>query len=274
MAVIVATRIGDTIAGTAGDDSITGSTGADSIDSGPGGDTINGGGGIGGDAPRFVDTLHGGDGDDRIVGTLSGILFGDAGADTLIGTPDFSRYTLDGGGGDDRLEASPDDNGAFASYALATSGVQVSLAIAAPQAVGGGQGVDTLVGIRGLIGSDFADTLTAPATGGTLVGGAGDDRLVGGDGLGNQFDTGTGTDTVLGGAGRDSVSFGTPAGGLTVDLADHLGPGGGRRRGRQDAVQRGKRARRRLRRHSDRIRRCQRAERRGGSRQPFRPRRQ
>src|SRR5687768_7128990 len=112
MAVIVATRVGDTLTGTAGDDSITGSTGgADRIDGDLGNDTIMAGDGPGGDNLRFADTLHGGGGDDHITAKLSGLVFGDDGNDTLVTRSDFSTYTLEGGAGDDRIEGALDNNG-------------------------------------------------------------------------------------------------------------------------------------------------------------------
>lgn len=81
---------------------------------------------------------------------------------------------LNGGAGTDAV-----------SYSAATSGVTVSLAVAGAQAVGGGQGSDTLISIENLIGSAFGDRLTGNASANRLDGGLGSDRLAGG--LGDDF---------------------------------------------------------------------------------------
>ena len=61
-----------------------------------------------------------------------------------------------------------------ASYADATAGVTVSLAIAAAQNTIGA-GVDTLVNFENLTGSNFNDTLTGNSVANILNGGAGND---------------------------------------------------------------------------------------------------
>ncbi|EEW25544.1 beta strand repeat-containing protein [Rhodobacter ferrooxidans] len=68
-----------------------------------------------------------------------------------------------------------------ASYAAATTGVSVSLAVAGAQATGGG-GSDTLISIENLTGSGANDSLTGDALANTLNGGLGNDTLTGGDG--------------------------------------------------------------------------------------------
>jgi len=111
---------------------------------------------LGGDGS--ANGLHGGGGDDILLG-LGGndSLFGDEGADVLRGG--VGDDTLDGGAGDD-----------LASYASgSTAAVTVSLAIAGAQNTGGA-GIDTLVNIESLSGSQFNDTLTGDSAANRLLG--------------------------------------------------------------------------------------------------------
>ena len=75
------------------------------------------------------------------------------------------------------------------SYATATSAVNVSLSIAGPQNTGG-SGVDTLISIENITGSNFNDTLQGDAF--------------------NNF--------LNGGLGNDFVSYSSAAGSVTVNL--------------------------------------------------------
>jgi Ca2+-binding RTX toxin-like protein len=235
VAVIVANQDGATVAGTAGDDSISGTANFASIDAGAGADTI---GRLGG-----RDTLHGGAGNDSITASTAGLAYGDDGADTIVGLPDETVNFIEGGAGDDVLDGDPVEQQPFISYAMyttATSGVRVSLATEAAQAVGGGQGVDVVRNFNGLIGSAFADTLTAGEAFQHLFGGAGDDRLEAGNGGGVELTGGAGDDLLVGGAGDDfavyladpAFGLGAPTGGLTIDLrvtaAQDVGGGMGR----------------------------------------------
>ncbi len=125
---------------------------------------------------------------------------------------------LVGGAGDDRL-----DGGAGidqARYFDAGGAVNVSLAIAGPQAVGSGMGSDTLISIEQLDGSNFNDTLTGDSNSNYLFGENGDDSLSGGDGN-DSLNGGPGNDVIDGGNGLDVVSyeFGATSG-VTVNLND------------------------------------------------------
>lgn len=139
------------------------------------------------------------DGPDVLVG--SSLVQGLGGDDTL--TAHDSSTTLDGGAGDDLLQASQFYPGGYASYAEASGPVHVILSQAGPQNVGADQGTDTLVKLSGLIGSEYGDTLSAGSSPGTQIhGGGGADSIVGG----------AGESYILGDAGDDTLD--ASAGGL------------------------------------------------------------
>jgi Ca2+-binding RTX toxin-like protein len=147
------------------------------------------------------------------------------GNNTLYGySPD--GLLLDGGIGNDVLigDVSVLTGGNFhvVSYdgLRSTSGVNASLAIAGPQNTGAG-GIDTFIGIGGLIGTAFNDTLTGDGAGNLLEGLSGNDLLTGGGGADNMF-AGAGDDTLIGGAGADNLEGGE--GGETIgDTVTYLG---------------------------------------------------
>src|SRR4051812_23365550 len=201
MAVITATREGDTITGTTGDDSIVGSNGQDLIFGGQGNDTVTGAGtGFGLD----LDTLRGGAGNDRIIDP-GALIFGDNGNDTISGGPSEDTAILEGGPGDDLIDGrlSFDSGNAWVAYVTADAGVRADLSIHTPHAVGGGAGTDTLRNLNGAIGSPFNDTLTAdgqnPQVVSHLFGGAGADLLA--TPGGGSMTGGPGDDTLMGGPG-------------------------------------------------------------------------
>lgn len=139
--------------------------------------------------------LHGGDGNDVLVaGPGTNELFGDNGNDMLFSGP--GNDLLDGGAGINT-----------ANYSLATAGVSVSTAELGPQHTGGA-GVDTLVNIQNLMGSNYNDHLTGDQGNNLLNGGAGDDVLIGGSGN-NVLTGGPGSDTFqwqAGNTGHDTVT--------------------------------------------------------------------
>jgi len=246
----------DSINGSKGNDRLVGNAGNDTLIGGAGNDILNGGngtdtasyanatsgvtvnlsltsaqavgGGEGSDTltsienlvgSSYADTLTGNSGANVLAGGAGNdILNGGAGNDVLIGGT--GNNTLNGGDGSD-----------MASYTGATSGVTVSLLLTSAQAVGGGQGSDTLTSIENLIGSGYGDTLTGNSAANilsgrsgndTLIGGAGNDRLDGGDGNDTLL-PGTGTDVVNGGDGNDTISF---TGGRLI-AADRIDGGAG-----------------------------------------------
>ncbi|MCW5738245.1 MAG: hypothetical protein KIS73_29250, partial [Enhydrobacter sp.] len=169
---------GDSLSGGAGDDSLNGHYGDDTLMGDDGNDRLIGYSG--------ADYLYGGDGDDTLTD------FGWSLVDTLD--------ILEGGAGNDTLHAigkNPD----AASYASATGGVTVDLAIASPQDTLGA-GVDTLIDIENLIGSAWADILLGNDGANVLTGLDGNDTLRGGAGN-DTLDGGAGEDELMGGAGND-----------------------------------------------------------------------
>ncbi|MDN5001031.1 DUF5801 repeats-in-toxin domain-containing protein, partial [Bradyrhizobium sp. GCM10027634] len=132
--------------------------------------------------------------------STSEVLVASAGADTLAG----------GTGSGDTVD-----------YSNSTAGVSVNLAT---NAVSGGWAAgDTISGFENVIGSSFADTLTATSTGSILDGGAnstgGTDVLNGGAGNDILIASRAGIDTLTGNGGNDTfVLHGN--GGAAVEITD------------------------------------------------------
>jgi Ca2+-binding RTX toxin-like protein len=139
-------------------------------------------------------TLAGGAFDDDLRGRHGAdSLYGNGGNDTLYGGD--GNDVLKGGAGDDALRGNAGSD--TAAYDQATGSVHVDLSVSRAQHVGGGQGIDTLVSIENLSGSNFSDRLTGDAGANTLTGLHGNDHLTGG----------LGADTLNGGAGRDTYVY-------------------------------------------------------------------
>ncbi|QQZ43583.1 retention module-containing protein [Pseudomonas sp. SK3(2021)] len=181
-AVSISYQAGHTLTGTAGDDVLLAGSGDNLINAGDGNDVL-------------------------VAGSGNNTLHGDAGNDLLFGGP--GNDLLDGGAGNDT-----------ASYAHASAGVTVDLSLLGAQNTGGA-GIDILVAIENLVGSNYNDTLTGDnnaniITGGlgndVLNGGGGDDLLIGGMGS-NSLTGGSGSDTfqwLQGNSGHDLVTDFTP----------------------------------------------------------------
>ena len=166
------------------------------------------------DTTTGVETVYGGDGNDSIwSGGGDDLLYGDAGADLLSG--ENGNDTLLGGAGNDSLDGGSGID--TASYADATSGVTVSLAVTTGQ-VTGGSGTDTLSGFENLTGSSYNDSLTGDGGNNLLTGGAGNDTLSGGSGN-DTLMGGLGNDSLVGGSGIDTASYADATSGVTVSLA-------------------------------------------------------
>jgi Ca2+-binding RTX toxin-like protein len=181
---------------------LTGTAGNDTLRGGAGQDTLKG---LGGN-----DILYGGGEYDQ--------LFGGAGNDTLRG--ETGEDLLEGGTGNDLLDGGThgaDIFGDAAAYETASAGVTVNLSLTGAQNTGGA-GMDTLINIESLIGSNFADTLIGNSGTNILLGMAGNDTLRGGDGMDLLWDY-EGNNILDGGAGRDGIIFWGANRGVTVNLA-------------------------------------------------------
>ncbi|NJC41816.1 Ca2+-binding RTX toxin-like protein [Brevundimonas alba] len=158
-------------------------------------------------------------------GALVDSLYGEAGDDVLTGYG--GSDILYGGAGNDIL-----DGGAFsgdtASYQFAASGVFVTLDQATPQATNDGDGgVDTLIDIENLTGSNFNDVLIGNGLANVLVGGTGSDTLIGlagndvmsgGVGAANELQGGFGDDRYLVSAVGDTLIEFAGQGADTVEV--------------------------------------------------------
>jgi VCBS repeat-containing protein len=152
-----------------------------------------------------------------VTGIPGNTFAGDSGDNVLNGTPGNDRFqgfagndTINGGLGFDR-----------AIYTDATAGIAFNLA--SGTVTGAGVGTDTLTGIEGLIGTNFADTYDATGfTGGTGIPGT----PVGF----NEFEGMGGNDTITGlinsqGAALTRVSYLDATAGVTVNLATRTADG-------------------------------------------------
>jgi Ca2+-binding RTX toxin-like protein len=158
------------------------------------GDSAN----VGVDTLSNIETIVGSSFDDVMTAAGTAITFyGSDGNDRLTGGS--GNDTLDGGDGNDTLSGGGGSD--TASYAAASAGVAVSLAIASAQNTGGA-GTDTLLSIENLTGSAYSDDLRGNAGANDLSGLAGNDKLTGlaGD---DTLDGGAGIDAMRGGLGDD-----------------------------------------------------------------------
>ena len=221
----------ETISGGAGNDSLTGDgadnyllgfDGNDTIEGGAGNDTLNGGngndtlsyasatgnitinlstptaqntGGAGTDTISLFENLTGGAGNDSLFGNNgNNVIVGGGGDDAINGG--LGSNTLDGGAGNDTL-----------SYASATAGVTVSLAVTTAQVTG--TSTDTISNFENLTGGLVADRLTGNDGANIIQGGGGNDTIEGG----------AGNDTLDAGAGIDTLSYAAATANVTVSLA-------------------------------------------------------
>jgi Ca2+-binding RTX toxin-like protein len=256
-ATLVGTNRSERLVGTTGSDVIVGLGGNDLIKGLGGNDRICAGTDEGGEFGGFDDVVYAGPGDDRVAGDGGpDVLYGGTGTDHLNGGADPDQLLgqaggdlLNGGGSDDSLaggngndlltggEAADVLEGGLgadtvsgglgldqATFVHASGSVQVNLSSGTST---GSAGTDRLTGIEEVVGSNYADRLTASGTGSSLdggpgddllLGGAGDDLLVGGsgadtlEGLGssqlNFLLGGDGNDQLFGGSGEDTLAGG------------------------------------------------------------------
>jgi Ca2+-binding RTX toxin-like protein len=196
----------DTLVGNNAGNLLDGAGGNDVFITGSGNDTIRGGGGVdtlvlnrGGAATvnlAITTAQNTGSGFDVIsdVANLTGgagadAFTGNGGANVLVGNE--GDDTLDGGAGDDVL-----DGGAGINTAVFSGDVAVVVDLNNGGAQNTGQGLDTLIGITNVVGSNAADRLTGNGGNNTLSGANGDDVFSGGGGS-DVLDGGEGNDTVV-----------------------------------------------------------------------------
>ncbi len=182
----------ENLAGSKYDDRLTGNSEANTLNGGVGADTMTGGNGSdtyyvdnAGDLVSETNATVSSGGTDLVQSYLAAYTLGAnvengrilaTSAASLTGNDlnnvlyaGVGNNVLDGGTGSDT-----------ASYAYASSGVNVTLASGAQTT--GGSGSDTLVSIESLAGSKYDDHLTGNSEANTLNGGAGADTMSGGDG--------------------------------------------------------------------------------------------
>lgn len=168
------------------------------------------------------DYVSGGSGDD--------ILRGGAGDDVLVSAEGEDRF--DGGAGDDLIQVGLDvvriEGGVgtdVAAFLQNDTAIVADLTLATGAVKGGAAGLDTLVGIEGVWGSAFDDTLTGNAVANTFLGYLGDDIIKGGGGddIIEGYD---GLDQLDGGAGIDTLSFENDSDGIVASLLTNTGTTG------------------------------------------------
>ncbi|MFN3669789.1 MAG: beta strand repeat-containing protein [Brevundimonas sp.] len=166
-----------------------------SIEGGAGADVLTG--------TEGIDLVNGNNGDDALTGL--------AGNDVLNGGS--GNDILDGGAGDDVLNGGSGGQGDTATYASASAGVNVNLAIVGNQQNTVGSGFDSLSGIEHLVGSAFTDNLRGDLNANRLTDTLGGDDFLRGEG-GNDVilisRSGGGAATTVrlnGGDGVDSLTF-------------------------------------------------------------------
>lgn len=135
-------------------------------------------------------------GDDNLVGTAAGeTIEGLAGNDVIQGF--MATDQIDGGADNDTV-----------SYVAASGGVTIDLTLAGPQNTVSA-GMDQLISIENIIGSNFNDTLTGDNNANVINGLGGNDLI---DGAG-------GNDTLIGGLGVDTLTYANTAAGVTVNIS-------------------------------------------------------
>ncbi|HEV2818396.1 MAG TPA: calcium-binding protein [Allosphingosinicella sp.] len=132
-------------------------------------------------------------------------LVGTTGADYFFGGS--GKDTFVGNGGADYFKAGY--GSATVDYSWAPSGITVNLSKDFAQQTGGG-GLNTLIGITGIIGTRYDDNIWGNYHNDILKGNGGNDTINGSDGN-DQIEGGDGNDTLGGGNGEDSLFGGTGA---------------------------------------------------------------
>ena len=178
--------------GGAGNDVITGGNGSDTINlsGSTTAITVNLAVGTSTSASEGTDTLWS---IENVVGSAyNDTLIGDTNDNTFVGGAGADSIT--GGGGSDTVD-----------YSASALGVTIDLSLGT--GVGGDAGGDVLLGIRNIIGTALADSLTGDANANFFIGGAGADTIFGGDGI-------------------DTVSYATSSAAVNLNLFAGTSAGG------------------------------------------------
>jgi Ca2+-binding RTX toxin-like protein len=233
----------DRLSGGAGNDTLVGQAGFDTLEGGAGNDLL-----IGVLDPyerstaSYLDSASavtvnlalggaqntGGGGTDTLVNIRA--LWGSSFSDVLSGNGDANWFfgangddTINGQGGDDTFHAAGGNdviNGGTGNdtvwYGQAATGVTINLGLAGAQNTVA-EGLDTLVSIENVVGSDFNDMLTGSNVNNRMTGGDGNDNINGGNGN-DTLEGGNGNDTLTGGLGVDWAIFYNAGAGVSVNL--------------------------------------------------------
>lgn len=201
---LLGSALGDTISGLGGNDKLDGHEGANILSGGLGNDTLLGG--IGND------TLTGGDGADQFMiyaasGTQTTITdfdsseLGEAIDLTQFGYTSFSQISITGDGSGNSIITLPNSQRVVLQGVLpSTLSALNFVSLPTNGTTAGTAGNDTLVGANGVV----ADTISAGAGDDVVNGKAGNDLLQGGSGN-DTLSGGTGNDTLIGGTGNDEL---------------------------------------------------------------------
>jgi Ca2+-binding RTX toxin-like protein len=178
------------------------------------------------------DLVNANAGNDLVFGELGNdVLVGGLGDDRLNGG--LGNDTLNGGAGIDTADYSSgaiDPPGPIGPQPIigATAGVTVNLNLLGAQNTGGG-GIDQLLSIENLFGTNFNDILTGNGVNNVLSSLGGNDSLNGGAGN-DTLNGGLGNDTLNGGTGIDTASYTSATANVSVNLnlvgAQFTGGGG------------------------------------------------
>lgn len=145
--------------------------------------------------------------------TITESFFGTAFNDTIYGYGGNDNIT--GGRGDDYIDGGPGTDSV--GYNTASSAVIVDLGVTGAQNTLGA-GIDTLISIENITGSNYDDTLTGNSEANSLNGGAGSDTIYGLDGD-DFIDGGAGDDILSGGLGNDTLAYVSATSAITIDLS-------------------------------------------------------
>ncbi len=215
---LIGSQYADTLVGTSASESFDGGSGitGDSIYGGGGNDwlaygSLHGGIGVSVTLGTYTNSTlaTGGGGTDTLNGTFTGVI-GSQYSDTLIGSASAVSETFDGGAGTASDSIYGNGGNDWLAYGSLNGGIGVSVALGtysnfALATVGAG--TDTLTGtFRGVIGSQYSDSLIGTIANETFDGGAG-----------------AVSDTIVGGGGSDWLSYGSLIGGqgVTLTLGDY-----------------------------------------------------